>query len=127
MKTMKYLLGMLLCMSIGLTFIACGNDDKEEGVHNIVGTWRYVDHTGYLQITFYEDGTGYHVEGDVIGDHDLSERDWFKWTIVGNELHIVSLSNDLEDSRTPFKFVDKDHIQVEVNEGGTKWRTFTRV
>lgn len=112
MKTMKYFLGLLLCMSIGLSFIACGNDDKDDEVPSIVGTWRFVDNTGYFQFTFNNDGSGYYIEGDVIGDYDNDDMELFNYTLYEGEIHFVWKGhNNL--GRVEYELVDKNHLKID--------------
>ena len=79
---------MMLCISIGLVFFACGNDDDDNGngvtISSIVGSWSGIDEDGdYSTITFKSDGMGYQTWR---GGHEF-EFLIFEYTTSGNTLY----------------------------------------
>lgn len=57
--------GVLMCILLGMGFVACNDDDEEQNTTNssvsansIVGTWKCTWYGGYHQLTFNSDGTG---------------------------------------------------------------------
>lgn len=95
MKTMKYLLGLLLCMSIGLTFIACGDDDEA----NLVGTWSFQDGKNKVTLTLRNDGTGiwsgrFYDEEDE--DYEIGRGSLF-YEMEGKSRGVIIFSDDPDE------------------------------
>lgn len=68
--------GVLMCMLLGMGFVACNDDDEEQNTTSIVGTWKCTWNGGYHQITFNSDGTG----REVYVDKYDQEIDEFRYT-----------------------------------------------
>ena len=62
-------LALLLAVVFSVGFASCDKDDDDDGQGSgsIIGTWGYNLDTGYVHITFNEDGTGSEDEYDADG------------------------------------------------------------
>lgn len=79
MKKLKYLLGLLLCMSFSLTFVACDDDEKNiETSEPILGVWYGEIDEENCELTFKNDGTA------TLAANEGSEVVIFKYTYKRN-------------------------------------------
>ena len=95
-------LALLLAVVFSVGFASCDKDDDEDGQGSgsIIGTWGYNLDTGYVHITFNEDGTGSEDEYDA--DGGMGE----------GYLYSASFSWRQDGDRIIIKFDDDDYSQV---------------
>ena len=95
-------LALLLAVVFSVGFASCDKDDEDDGQGSgsIIGTWGYNLDTGYVHITFNEDGTGSEDEYDA--DGGMGE----------GYLYSASFSWRQDGDRIIIKFDDDDYSQV---------------
>lgn len=62
-KNLWCLLAILMVTIVSVGFVSCGDDDEEDEI-TIVGTWRYDFGSGYVLLTFNQNGTARYQEYD---------------------------------------------------------------
>lgn len=81
MKTTVKFLSWMFVMLFAFTFASCKDDDDEEAVSGLVGSWQgdYTDGSHYT-MTFNNDGTGAESDDDGV--------EYFKYSYAGDRLVI---------------------------------------
>lgn len=107
--------GVLMCMLLGMGFVACNDDDEEQNTTNssvsanpIVGTWKFTWDGGYEQITFYSDGTGREEYLDKY-DHEIYE---FRYTFDASTGNCVISYADGDTNTGIITFIASNKISI---------------
>ena len=111
--------GVLMCMLLGMGFVACNDDDEEQNTTNssvsansIVGTWKYTYSKGYRQLTFNSDGTGREVWVEF-GDQEIDE---FRYTFDASTGNCVMSFASGYTGTGIIRFIASNKISIDGEE-----------
>lgn len=116
--------GVLMCMLLGMGFVACSDDDEENG-NSIVGSWRANDVDGVMVWTFNSNGTCSEVY--YYNDQEVDRIEYnYSFDAATSTLTVWGEGFDSEEETesVKLKFIDGNTIYLESEDGGI---TFTRV
>lgn len=119
------LLALLAVLFMGIAFVSCSSDDKDddggnntEVVESLVGTWKYTFSTGYQIATFKSNGKGTLKEVDYEDDYEDEDAFTYSYNANNQTLKISWADGDTDEwqvvSLTSKKFVilDEDGDRV---------------
>ena len=116
--------GVLMCILLGMGFVACNDDDEENG-NSIVGSWRANDVDGVMVWTFNSNGTCSEVY--YYNDQEVDRIEYnYSFDAATSTLTVWGEGFDSEEETesVKLKFIDGNTIYLESEDGGI---TFTRV
>ena len=111
-----------------LSSAACTNLESTNPARRLVGDWRYADENQSCQYSFKSDGS---FTGDVRHQSKLVSKFTGRWSIVGQTLHYLYLSDALGSipagatDHDQLLEVKKDHFVIQAANG--ERRRYVRV
>ncbi|WP_299121778.1 lipocalin family protein [uncultured Winogradskyella sp.] len=135
MKTKQSIKQLLLLCVVGLTAMACPNDDGEDPTSEnpIVGTWRFLEsfENGVVEelepcdtegdLIFAENGNfsgEYYVDDNEDGICELEEMDTGSWSNTGN-LYTITIGGESETQEITFEGNTFFFEETDVEDGVT--------
>ena len=124
MKKYNYFLMVMLMALVSVGFAACGDDDDEPKVSDIVGTWQMTDDEGVTLLQFTKDGKFNEV--DIVSEEGVADLYIYHgtYTLSGDKL-TVTYVYDYESETVDCTYSVKGDKLSITDDGFTS--TFTRV
>ena len=127
LKFFNVFVGMcIMCLSVFTASCSSdSNDDENNGnaeeEYSIVGTWRHDFSSGYCEITFKKDGTGYGEENDEGNGYAPEHFSYtFEYTYRNDKVTII-YDDDDEIETGQIIWVNKNKFIADIADENSTW------